>query len=151
MEQEMASIIKFILAAAGNPAPYYYSVPKDFVVPAIYFPTPEVLSDGETFVTYGLDYAWHINIFASTARAANEMGLQVLNVIRAHRNLVPLIDQTGQETDSGIRLRDPELINIEEGIAQLKIRWRTRKPYHFVEVSKMMTYTVDYLNKNYNI
>ena len=148
MEQEMASIIKFVLTAAGNPAPYYYSVPKDFVIPAMYFPTPEITSDGETFVTYGLDYAWYISVFAATSRAANTMGALVLNAIRAARNLVPLIDQTGKDTSQGVRLRDPEMVTIDEGIVQIKIRWRTRRPYHFADVDKMMTYAVEYLQKD---
>ena len=34
LEQDMASIIKFVLENAENPAPYYWNVPENFMVPA---------------------------------------------------------------------------------------------------------------------
>lgn len=57
LEQELASIMKYTLDAAGTPTPYYYRVPQHFMVPAVYFPLPEIVSGGETFLTYNLDYA----------------------------------------------------------------------------------------------
>ncbi|MCX4265958.1 MAG: hypothetical protein OSJ64_03975, partial [Firmicutes bacterium] len=59
LEQELASIMKYLLDTADNPSPYYWQVPQNFVVPAIYFPIPEIVSGGETFLTYKLDYAWY--------------------------------------------------------------------------------------------
>ena len=46
LEQEMASIIKFVLDRAGGPSPYYWNVPRHFCVPAAYFPTPEIDTGG---------------------------------------------------------------------------------------------------------
>ena len=52
LEQEMASIIKYVLDRAGGPSPYYWNVPRHFSIPAAYFPTPELDTGGETFLTY---------------------------------------------------------------------------------------------------
>ena len=52
LEQEMASIMKYVIDRAGKPAPYYWEVPAHFVVPSAYFPMPEIDTGGETFLTY---------------------------------------------------------------------------------------------------
>ena len=83
IEQEMASIIKFVLDRAGGPAPYYWNVPQHFTVPAAYFPPPEIETGGETFLTYNVDYAWYIKIFHKTAQGAYALGNAVTQAIRA--------------------------------------------------------------------
>lgn len=40
LEQEIASIIRFILDATTGLTPYYQQVPDSFIVPAVYFPQP---------------------------------------------------------------------------------------------------------------
>ena len=143
LEQEIASIIKFTLDAAGNPSPYYYSVPQDFVVPAAYIPTPEITTGGETFRTYNMDYVWYIKFFAETTRAAYDLGLLALTAIRGKRNLIPLIDQQGDPAGGGLRIDDPDLKTLDDGAAQLKLSWRSRRPYDDEEVQKMVTYEVE--------
>ena len=70
LEQEMASIIKFVLDNAQGPSPYYWNVPQHFCVPAAYFPTPEIDTGGETFLTYYMDYIWYIKLFHKTGQGA---------------------------------------------------------------------------------
>lgn len=143
LEQEIASIIKFTLDAAGNPSPYYYRVPQDFVVPAAYFPTPEITTGGETFRTYSMDYVWYIKFFAETTRAAYDLGLKALTAIRGKRNLIPLINQQGDPAGGGLRVNDPDLKTLDDGTAQLQISWRSRRPYDDEEAQKMVTYEVE--------
>lgn len=66
----MASIIKFVLDRAGGPSPYYWNVPQNFIVPAVYFPPPEMETGGETFLTYYVDYAWYIKLFHTSGQGA---------------------------------------------------------------------------------
>lgn len=56
LEQDLASIMRFLTIHSGNPAPYYKNVPEQFCVPAVYFPRPEIGSSGDTFSTYALDF-----------------------------------------------------------------------------------------------
>ena len=47
LEQEMASIIRFVLDKAGSPAPYYWNVPESFSVPAAFFQLPNCKAEGK--------------------------------------------------------------------------------------------------------
>lgn len=143
LEQEIASIIKYVLDRAGNPAPYYYEVPQHFLSPAVYFPTPEVTTCGETFSTYGMDYAWYIKIFHKSSHQAYSLGMRVLQAIKGNRNLIPLISENGEETGGGVRLNDPKLKTLDNGVAQLTLEWRSRRPYEKEEAVKMQTYEIE--------
>ena len=147
IEQDMASIIKFVLTRAGDPAPYYWNVPQHFQVPAAFFPTPEADTGGETFLTFYEDYTWYIKLFHKTAQEAYELGRKVLQAIRAERNLIPLIEQDGSETPGEwVRVNDPRLQVLDDGAAQLTVSWRRRSPYADVAsggVQKVQEVNVD--------
>lgn len=130
LEQEIASIMKYVLDNAEGTVPYYWEVPAHFVVPSVYFPMPEIETGGETFLTYNMDYSWYINIFHRTKEQAYTLGLAVVTALRAARNLVPLIAEDGSEIkESWVRVDDPKLKTLDDGAAQLTISWRSRKPY----------------------
>lgn len=129
IEQEIASIMSFALTAAGNPSPFYYDVPAHFTTPAIYFPQPEITTSGETFNTYRLDYAWYINLIDKTTEEAQAMAMKVLTAIKQARNLVPLIDEQGRATAEKLRLNDPYLQKVDTGVVQIRLEWRSRRPY----------------------
>lgn len=146
IEQEMASIIKFVLDRAGGPSPYYWNVPKNFAVPAAYFPTPEITTGGETFLTYNMDYVWYIKLFHRTGQGAYALGNGVVSAIRAARNLIPLIREDGSVFDgSWVRVNDPQLKVLDDGAAQLTISWRSRRPYNdtIEDVAKAQAINVD--------
>ncbi len=130
LEQEMASIIRFVLEKSGKPSPYYWNVPQNFMVPAVYFPPPEIDTGGETFLTYNMDFAWYIKFFHNTMQGAYTLGSAVVTAIRAARNLIPLIAEDGSVIEgSWVRVNDPRLIPLDDGAAQLAISWRSRRPY----------------------
>ena len=117
LEQEIASIMKYVIDWAGKPAPYYWEVPAHFAVPSAYFPMPEIDTGGETFLTYYMDYAWYIKIFHRTKEGAYALGLAVA--------------EDGSEVEeSWVRLNDPKLKILDDGAAQLTITWRSRRPYN---------------------
>lgn len=147
IEQEVASLIKFILDSAGNPAPYYNEVKENFVVPSIYFPSPEINSDGETFNTYRLGYTWRVKLFHKTTEDAYAMALKALTAIRAARNLVPLIGEDGSETGELLRIEDPEIKKLDSGVYQLVISWDSRRPYNDPEFEKMQSYSMEAWSK----
>lgn len=142
LEQEIASIIKFTLEKAGNPKPYYNEVKEDFVVPSCYFPTPEIDSDGETFVTYRLRYNWFIKFFHKTTEGAYAMAQSVLLAIKEARNLVPLINPDGNPTGENLRLLDPEIKKLDSGVYQLKLEWDSRRPFNDPEYPLMQNFNI---------
>lgn len=144
LEQEMASIIKYVYEQAGKPSPYYWNVPQNFTVPAVYYPTPEIDTGGETFLTYYMDYAWYIKLFDRTEQGAYTMGHAALSAIRAAKNLIPLITEDGSEIEgSWVRVNDPSLKVIDDGAAQLTITWRSRRPYNDTVAEKSKAQTID--------
>ena len=40
LEQEIASVIRFILDSVPGITPYYWDIPEGFVVPSVFFPQP---------------------------------------------------------------------------------------------------------------
>ena len=137
LEQELASAIKFILEQSGNPAPYYRNVPQDFIVPAAYFPVPEIEAKPFSLHAYALTYIWFVKFFNKDTRSAYGMGNQVLTAITARRNIIPLIDADGVKTGRLLRLKDPKLRDVDDGVVQLAIEWDSRRPYHTEKSEKM--------------
>lgn len=143
LEQEIASIIKYTLDRAGNPSPYYYEVPEDFIVPAAYFPTPEISTRGETFRTYAMDYTWFIKFFHNSTQEAYALALKALTAIKGSRNLIPLISTEGEQTGEKLRINDPSLNTIDSGAVQLQLNWTSRRPYDGNDVEKMQLYHIE--------
>lgn len=130
LEQEVASIIKCILEASENPAPYYYEVPEEFTVPAVYFPAIEVPTRGETLSTYAMDCTWFIKFMHNTTQEALAIAFKALTAIKEKRNLIPLIDTDGKRTGKTLRIKDPSLDIIDRGAVQLQIDWTSNRPYN---------------------
>ena len=95
LEQEIASVIRFILDSLPGITPYYWDIPEGFVVPSVFFPQPELTPLGDTFASYAVEYDWYIKFFASTDEDAYASAAAALNAICAARLLVPLIDEAG--------------------------------------------------------
>lgn len=140
LEQEIASIIRFILDATDGLTPYYQQVPDSFIVPAVYFPQPVFTARGETFLTYALEYDWFVKFFASTNGEAQAHAAAALNAVCAARLLVPLIDEQGQAVGRGVRLKDPELSKADDNAYQIRLRWDSHRPYKALEYQKMVHY-----------
>lgn len=151
LEQEVASIMKFVIDKAGKPAPYYWKVPRNFCVPAVYFPTPEIETGGETFLTYYMDYVWYIRFINKTGQGAYSLGNAVITAIQAARNLVPLIAEDGSEIEgSWVRLNDPALKILDNDDAQLTISWRSRRSYNDIaaEMKRSQSFNVNVFMKS---
>lgn len=149
LEREIASATQFILESAGNPEPYDANVPQDFIVPAVYFPVPEIVSGGDTLNTYMLSYSWYIKFFHKDTQSAYESALAVLTALQSMKNLIPLIDENGKHMGRKFRTGDPSLKIIDTGAVQLTLKWDSRRPYYREAVQKMMKFYVSYTAKSY--
>ena len=145
MEQEVGSTANFILKAVGNGVhPYYRNLPESFHYPAIYFPVPEVTTKADTFDNYRSDYSLYVTFFHSSKQEAYELALTALTAIKQKRNLVPLLDSSGQQIGKrSLRLDDPEIRCTAENTAVLVIRFTTRKPYVDVRGPVSKSYNVN--------
>lgn len=144
LEQEIASVIRFILDSVPEITPYYWDIPEGFVVPSVFFPQPELTPLGDTFASYAVEYDWYIQFFASTDEDAYASAAAALNALCAARLLVPLIDETGAAAGGGVRLKDPGGVKrLDTGTAQLTLHWDSRRPYNRVDCQKVMHYNLD--------
>lgn len=139
LEQELASIIRFILMHTADPTPYYHSVPEGFLVPSVYFPVPEITSSGDTFNTYSLEYTWFIKFFHKDSQQTQALALMALTALQRRKNVIPIIDVTGIFTGQSFRLQDPSLKSLENA-AQLTLKWKSSRPYDSETVPKMQSY-----------
>ena len=143
LEQEIASIMRFALQYAENPKPYYYDVQEGFEFPAMYFPQPEINTQGETFRTYRNEYVWYINVMCETTEEAHRKAFLVLDALKRGRNLVPLVDEQGEYTGEKLRLNDPSTKPIDTGVVQITLNWSSRRPYDAEAAEKMQYWEVE--------
>lgn len=143
LEKEAASIAEFVTKAAGKVKPYYCNIPENFAVPSVYFPKPDVTSGNDTFSTYSAEYTIFINFFHSSTELAYELALPVLHKINAARRLIPLINETGENTGKYVRIKNVELKKVDECAYQMQIDWTCRLPYDRDEAQLVQNF---YLN-----
>lgn len=145
LEQEIASIIRFMLDNSGNPSPYYYRIPQSFAVPAAYFPVPEIDTGAETLTSYNMDYTMFVKYFAKTSEGSYILGQMIAEYIRRKRNKIPLIDIDGSVVKGKyVRLRDPSIKLLDDGACQVQISWRSTRLYDAEVYEKMMTFEANY-------
>ena len=149
LEQEIASIIKWMLDKTGNPHPYYYAIPQSFAVPAAFFPTPEIETGGETLNSYNIDYVMYVTFFAKTRQEAYRLGFMAVSETRAAHNLIPLINEDGSETELGVRINDPTVKVLDDGAAQVTVSWRSRRPYTTDTAEKAASFDLSLYGKKY--
>ncbi len=144
LEQELASIIHTVLAAAGEVTPYYHKQAKDFMVPSIYFPVPDKFSGSNSLSSYEISFMWLIKVYASDTMSAYEIASNVLEDIVSHRNLIPLYNMDGSLTGKSLRVNFPKLRKIEEGIVQIQIEWSCIRSYYQETAVKMAEFKTSY-------
>jgi hypothetical protein len=143
LEQEVASIIATAQRVAGDIGYYYWNLPEGFRYPAMFFPIPEITTGGDTFRSYASEYSWYIKFFSETTEQAHRIALAVLTALKEARNYVPLIDEEGQPTGEKLRLKDPSLKKIDDGIVELAIEWTSRRAYDGDEPLKVQTVNIN--------
>lgn len=140
LEKETASIANFVTKAAGNVKSYYRNMLEDFYVPSIYFPSPEIISESDTFDGYKAEYTMFVNFFHSSTELAYELALPVLHKINAARRLIPLVDEKGRNTGKYIRVKNVQLKKVDECAYQMQIDWICRRPYDREEVQLVQNF-----------
>ena len=152
IDQELASVMHFFLEAAPGISPLYHAVPEHFIVPAIYFPPPELTMEGDTFATYNTRASWYIQIFHSRDDLAYAMARDMADAIMRARRLVPLRDTRGVVlAGEWLRLDDPQVKSLDlsgvGGGAQISIAWDSRRPYNAEDAQKMMEFYLSFNDK----
>lgn len=123
MDQEIASAARFILSAVEGAHPYYWEMKQDFYVPAVYFPTPEVETAGDSVDAYRMSFTWYVKMFAATDDEAHGMAFAAMTAICGARNCIPLYEPDGSAVGKKFRVKDPQIKSVDRGVWQLTLRW----------------------------
>lgn len=149
LEQEIASIIRFVLDAAGNPNPYYHAVPEQFSFPAAYFPSPEITTGGETFLTYRLEFSWYITFHDTTSEGAYALAHDALSAIMRKRSIIPLLSPTGEKAGGYVRIDTALIKPVDTGVYQLAITFVSRRPYDAESAANVASsYVMNFFTKS---
>ena len=148
IEREIASVIKFVIDTSGNPYPYYREIPEGFLIPAVYFPVPEIETDNDTLSSYKLTYIWFIKFFHKSTPKAYEMAAKVLKELKGGRNQIPIVSDKGFNTGKSFYVKNTGIKTIESGTVQFSIEWESRKLYTYEAVLKTRRYYIDRFVKN---
>lgn len=133
LEQEVASAARFIISALDGVSPYYWEMPADFMVPAVFFPTPEIETAGDSLDTYEMAFTWHVKLFHKTDGEAQNLAQTALVAIKNARNCLPLYNEDGGAVGKRFRVLDPSIKQVDRGAWQLELRWHS--PRYFGDES----------------
>ncbi len=143
IEREIASVIKYVIEKSEKPSPYYHEIPEGFLIPAVYFPIPEVETDNDTLSTYKLTYIWFIKFFHKNTEKAYEMAVKVLKSLKDNRNQIPIVNDKGGKTGKSFYIKNPSIKKLDSGAVQLAIEWESRRVYTIEAVLKTQRYFID--------
>lgn len=129
LEQELASIARFVYDNTNIQSVHYGEMPKNFKTPSLYFPVPEVMTRGDTMSSYAIMYSWFIKIYDISSNDAYSKTFNVLNQLKQNRNMVSIINPDGTAQDKKFRIRDPRMSKLETGVIQLQIDWDSIRTY----------------------
>ncbi len=143
MEQDYASIMRFMLNAWGKEDYYFQEMPEDFVLPSVYFPMPQLMIENNTVSSFKRRYSAYIKIFGEDSKSAqNEsysIASKIVTAIAKGKNNIPILDIEGENTNSWVKIRKLNLKKIDNNTHQIKITWDTHDEY-FVDDSQKIQF-----------
>ena len=108
---------------------YTEEVPKDFVVPSLYFPVPTSFDDNDTNMTFAKAYSLSVKLFHQNSVVANIKADFIADDIRSRKNVIPVLDADGEPTGDFVRLSRIETRIGDKGVATIVLTWESR--YHY--------------------
>ena len=127
LEQEIASLVHFMKPL--NLKTYFRELPNDFATPSVYFPPPEVDGNQFSVSTYENLFTVFIKIFDRTSMESFNVASKLVKAIQSRRKRIPLYDENGKLTGKNFRVIKLNARNIDTGVTQLQISWKTHTTY----------------------
>ena len=88
-----------------------------------------------------------IPVFAYDNSRAHAIAANVAHTLETYRRVVPLIGADGKPVGKGLRLKDPEVKDLDKegvpGVAGLVLHWSSRRPYYEEDAPKMLRYILN--------
>lgn len=136
-QDEISSIARFCYDR--NPVKLYFDrIPQNMVIPCMYFPEPVVVSSSDSLYTYLNVYQLFIKIFTVKTQEAHRQAHGIAEAFRVARGIIPIIKPDGSLSGNYMQINlDVETKPLDEGVAQLSLKWKSRYWYDREEYPKM--------------
>lgn len=121
IEQELASIVRFIEDNTGGLDKIFERIQEDFPVPSVFFPMPELTAKKVTMQTMRTTLTWYIKFFASSDVEAYTLASAIESIILYRNCHIPVYSEDGTESGNTLPVIVPEVIKVDYGVYQIKI------------------------------
>lgn len=126
LEQSLASAIRYIQDNTVEGTKYYFGeIPEDYEVPSIYFQPPYTTGSKATLRSYRTRMTLNIWFMESSTWDAKKKALDMMERIMLDECKFPLVKPSGEKSEFGLRVTEPDVRKIENGIVQLTFSFDT--------------------------
>lgn len=121
IEQELASIVRFVEESTGGIEKIFERIPEDFPIPSVFFPVPELSARKVSMQTMRTTLTWYVKFFASNDMGAYTLASTVESLILYRNCQLPMYTESGELEEKTIPVSAPEVIRVDYGVYQIKI------------------------------
>jgi len=129
LEYEIAAIYYFIDGTI-TAKPYFEEVPKDLMVPCVFYPTPEQRGGVFSVSKYTTDFVMYVKFMAESTLEAYNMANNVMQSLMKNKRKVPLVDENGKRTGKNFQLNNPVVKKVDNGVYQMEVSWKRYSSYN---------------------
>lgn len=147
MDQHIASLARTCLELGNISTFYDEKMPKNFVIPSLYFPSPETSPSGSALGSYSTKYSIYAKVFAKTKLEAVTIADIIVQGIMRKKCRLPIYNEDGTDSGKIFKMEPPDARGIDEGVAQITLTYRIIRA--FVETKYPSVQSVE-INKNYD-
>lgn len=145
LERALASVVTYIQNNdVEGVKPYFNEIPGSFYLPSIYFPVPYSSVSKVTLSTYCITTNIQCWFMEKKDWDANARAVHVRDMLLLDECAIPFMEKDGTDTGKKIRVTEPEIKRIDEGIIQLAISLREYASPEALEQQKVQEVDVNF-------
>lgn len=120
LERGLRSAVKYIQDNDREGIEVYFDeIPNSFYVPSLYFPVPYSSTKKVTLTAYCITTNIQCWFMERRDYDANVRATKVRDAVLMDGCVVPVVNEDGADTGKKVRVTEPEIKRIDEGIIQL--------------------------------
>ena len=147
MDRFIACLAKACITMSGINTLYTDNMPQNFSVPSLYLPPLESDPSESAFNSYRTDYSIYAKVFAASRQDAMDLAEDIVQGIMGSRCLLPVYNIDGTESGEVLRVSPPAARIIDEGVAQINLKYQIIRNYTEADVPKVQNFGI---NKYYD-
>lgn len=134
LEYEIAAMYYFI-SGIVTAKPYFEEIPKNMIVPCVFYPTPEQSGGVFSVSKYKTDFVLYIKFIAESTMKAYELANCVMQSVMKNNRKIPLVDENGKATGKRFQINPPVVRKVDNGVYQMEVSWKRYSSYNGNEVT----------------